>query len=212
MKKITFEKLVAERDVFLNDNANLDHVVITGNNNVLISAPHGVEQTRNGKSKVYEPGSVTTGLYLQKQTGSFFIAKTKNNNDDANYDEQSSYKDSIKDLIRADKIKYIIDLHGLAETRECEINLGINGGKNVSNNIELFNDLNTSLMASGFNVFIDEPFSGGDKTISGSLKNEFCDIWTIQIEIRCDITNKKENFEHYKTLLKVLENWIGKIK
>lgn len=212
MKKITFEKLVAERDSFLNDNANLDHVVITGNNNILISAPHGVEQTRNGKSKVYEPGSVTTGLYLQKQTGSFFIAKTKNNNDDANYDEQSSYKDSIKDLIRADKIKYIIDLHGLAETRECEINLGISGGKNVSNNIELFNDLSTSLMASGFNVFIDEPFSGGDKTISGSLKNEFCDIWTIQIEIRCDITNKKENFEHYKTLLKVLENWMGKIQ
>ena len=212
MKKITFEKLVAERDFFLNDNANLDHVVITGNNKILISAPHGVEQTRNGKSKVYEPGSVTTGLYLQKQTGSFFIAKTKNNNDDANYDEQSSYKDSIKDLIRADKIKYIIDLHGLAETRECEINLGISGGKNVSNNIELFNDLNTSLMASGFNVLIDEPFSGGDKTISGSLKNEFFDIWTIQIEIRCDITNKKENFEHYKTLLKVLENWMGKIQ
>lgn len=212
MKKITFGELVAERDSFLNDNANLDHVVITGNNNILISAPHGVEQTRNGKSKVYEPGSVTTGLYLQKQTGSFFIAKTKSNNDDANYDEQSSYKDSIKDLIRADKIKYIIDLHGLAETRECEINLGISGGKNVSSDIELFNDLNNSLMASGFNVFIDEPFSGGDKTISGSLKNEFCDIWTIQIEIRCDITNKKENFEHYKTLLKVLENWIGKIQ
>ena len=199
MKKITFEKLVVERDSFLNDNANLDHVVITGNNNVLISAPHGVEQTRNGKSKVYEPGSVTTGLYLQKQTGSFFIAKT-------------SYKDSIKDLIRADKIKYIIDLHGLAETRECEINLGISGGKNVSNNIELFNDLNNSLITSGFNVFIDEPFSGGDKTISGSLKNEFYDIWSIQIEIRCDITNKKENFEHYKTLLKVLENWMGKIQ
>ena len=212
MKKITFEKLVDERNIFLNDNANLDHIVITGKNNVLISAPHGVEQTRNSNPKVHELGSITTGLYLQKQTGSFLIAKTKNNNDDANYDEQSSYKDSIKELIRADKIKYIIDLHGLAEARECEINLGISGGKNVSNNIELFNDLSTSLMASGFNVFIDEPFSGGDKTISGSLKNEFYDIWTIQIEIRCDITNKKENFEHYKTLLKVLENWMGKIQ
>ena len=51
----------------------------------------------------------------------------------------------------------------------------------------------------------------GQQTISGSINNEF-NIWTLQVEINCTITNKKENFERYKKLLNILTGWLKTIK
>jgi N-formylglutamate amidohydrolase len=105
----------------------------------------------------------------------------------------------------------LIDFHGLASNRDCDINLGTHIGKNIHNNLDLFNNLNNLLINNGFNVSIDQPFMAGKQTISGSINNEF-NIWTLQIEINCAITNKKENFERYKKLLTILNNWINTIK
>lgn len=212
MKNLTFNKFVNERKIFLEENLKKDHVTIFGKNNILISAPHGVSQVRLEKYKVHEIGSLATALYLQKQTNCFLIAKTKNNNDDANFDEKSEYKNSIRKLIKNQNIKYILDFHGLAAHRDCDVNLGINFGENIKNNIEIFDKLNMLLENNGFKVSIDQPFTGGGKTISGTFAKEFCNVWTIQIEINCAITNKKENFEKNKKLLNVFETWIKTIK
>ena len=80
----------------MNQNKEKDHVVLKGKNNVLISAPHGVSQVRLGKYKYSEIGSLTTALYLFENSNCFLIAKTQNNNDDANFDEKSKYKNSIE--------------------------------------------------------------------------------------------------------------------
>ena len=93
--KYTFNQLHNERISFLEVNKNKDNFVINGHNNILLSAPHGVSQVRLGKPKHSEIGSLTTALFLQKHTDCFLIAKTKNNCDDANFDEKSKYKDNI---------------------------------------------------------------------------------------------------------------------
>ncbi|MGN1201115.1 MAG: hypothetical protein ACI4R8_02495 [Candidatus Caccovivens sp.] len=210
-KVISFEKLHETRKSFRKDNSNKDHIVVKGTNNILISAPHGVSQIRLGKHKASEIGSLATALYLKEHTKSFLIAKTRNNNDDANFDEISEYKNSIKSLINNQNIKYIVDIHGLASNRNCDINLGTHLGRNIQNDINSFNLLNEKLINSGFKVNIDQPFMAGSKTICGSVKNEFPNIWTIQIEIICNLTNRKENFERYKKLLDVLVEWINLI-
>ena len=53
---------------------------------------------------------------------------------------------------------------------------------------------------------------GGSKTISGSTKEQFNDLWTIQIEINCKLTNKKENVYKLKELLYTLIQWINTLK
>ncbi len=199
------------RKGFINDNKNKDHAIITGNNNILISAPHGVSQVRLGRFKCAEIGSLATALRLKDTTDCYLIAKTKNNNDDANFDVKSKYKDSIRKLIKNNNIKYIIDFHGLAQNRECDVNLGTHLGKNIENNEIIFEALKKDLENNHFNVSVDQPFMGGNPTISGTMKNEFKHIWTLQIEINCGITNKKENFEKFKTLLLILQNWIKKL-
>ena len=211
MNNISFTKLHKNRISFLKENSNYDHAILTGRNNILISAPHGVSQVRLGKYKYSEIGSLTTAIYLHNNCDCFLIAKTQNNNDDANFDTISKYKSSIEKLIKEKKIKYIIDIHGLSAKRNCDINLGTHLGNNIKNNEELFNRLLYSLQDNGFTTNIDQPFMANSNTISSSMSNKFPDIWTLQIEINCDITNNKAYFEKYKALLNILIDWIKSI-
>ena len=211
MDTFNFKKLHDVRRKFVQENAKRDHVVLNGEKNVLISAPHGVSQVRLGMLKFKEIGSLTTALYLQKSTNCFLIAKTKNNNDDANFDEHSNYRKELNRLVKKNNFKYLIDIHGLARSRECDVNLGINLGKNIETNLHIFETLKTMLENSGFIVSVDNPFRAGSRTIAGGTKAKFPKTWTIQIEINSSITNYVENFEKYKKLLIVFKNWINSL-
>ena len=212
MEKLSFNKFNKIRNSLLNKHKDKDHIVIKGLNNILISAPHGVSQVRLGKYKAPEIGSLSTAIYLQQQTNCFLIAKTQNNYDDANFDEDSLYKKTISSLIHKNDIKYILDFHGLAAHRDCDINLGTHLGQNIKNNPQLLNSLHEKLIENDFKVSIDQPFMGGSRTISGTMINKFNNIWTIQIEINCAITNRKENFDLNIKLLNTLIDWIKTIK
>ncbi len=206
---MNFEELHKNRKTFLLKNANKDNVIIPGERNILISAPHGVSQVRLGKPKHAEIGSLTTSLYLQKATGCYFIAKTKNNFDDANFDENSIYKRNLFDLIENKNINYVIDFHGVASFRSCDVNLGTNFGRNIEKNIPLFDNLVKSLRDNGFIVEIDQPFNASYNSISSSVKKKFVNSWTLQVEINYAITNNRKNFIKFQKLLEIFENWLN---
>lgn len=211
MRRIGFDRLHAERKIFLKENCNKDYVVLEGRNNVLLSAPHGVSQVRLGKFKFSEIGSLAMALQLKRNTDCHMIAKTKNNCDDANFDENCEYRLALRDYVRKNNIKYIIDIHGLDSKRECDVNLGIHLGKNIEKDEAAFQRLEKLLRQENFAVAVDQPFMGGNKTIAGGMKNEVPDLWTIQIEINCAITNKRENIEKFNRLLGIFLCWIESI-
>ncbi len=122
-QKFSLSNIINTRRRFLKENITTDHVVKTTNSCILISAPHGVTQIREGKPKYAEIGSLTAALFLSHTCQTNFIAKTKTNNDDANYDLSSPYKESIKNLVKNSYIKYVLDFHGLAKFRPMHINL-----------------------------------------------------------------------------------------
>ena len=121
---------------------------------------------------------------------------------------QSEYKNKIKYLISACGVKCIVDIHGLRKNVDCDINLGINLGNNIKNDTEKFDVLVSELKRAGFSVSIDQPFKGGEKTIAGFFAKNY-NVWTIQIEINCGITNEsRNNFKANKlmeTLTKVFK-------
>lgn len=164
----TYTQLHLNRKAFMNANKNNDHFTIDNNSNILISAPHGVSQIRLGKYKAKEIGSITTALYLCKTNNTDLIAKTQSNNDDANWDEISDYKESIRNIVNKNKTKYLIDIHGLSSKRSEDINLGIHLGKNIEYNISAFDNLYNRFIKENFIVCIDKPFMAGHRTISRS--------------------------------------------
>lgn len=210
--KLSFYGLLEKRQKFFRDNGNKDHVVLNGTNSVLLSAPHGVYQVRLGKLKHNEPGSATLALWLQNITNSFLIVKTQNNGDDANFDENCPYRNSISNIITKNKIKYVMDFHGMDKKRPWDINLGSHLGYNIENNVQIFNDLEKELVDQGFSVAIDNPFMAQHHTISSFAKQKFKDIWSLQIEVNCAITNEKKNFDKFEKLVKILEKWIRELK
>lgn len=209
---MNFNKFKNLRINFLKENCLKDHVVFEGSKSVLLSAPHGISQVRLGKNKVAEIGTIPTTIYLKNKCDCFAIIKSKNNFDDANFDQVSKYKTDIDKLVEKQKIKHLIDIHGLAANRPFDVNLGINFGKSIEVDTALFDKLVEILKTAGFVVSIDQPFSGGTNTVSGSTKTKHPNIWTIQIEINSAITNRPENIEKLNRMLDCLTRFINLIK
>lgn len=198
----------AKRKAFIKANKAKSFTVVEGKRRVLISAPHGVWQVRLGKGKWPEAGSLAIALYVAEKTESFLIAKTKCDFDDANFDDPSDYKNEVYRLIAENRIKYVIDFHGLAHNRGIDVNLGTHIGKNVEVNKRLFNSLKADLEKE-FVVSVDNPFMGSVRTVSSSVKNTFPEIWSLQIEVDWEITDKKKNVERFKRLTEILISFIN---
>ena len=194
---MSYAKIHANRINFMRANQNEDFAFNSGSNEIIISAPHGVPQLRLGKNKVAEIGSLAAALFLKEKHDTYFIAKTKNNFDDANFDIDCPYKKKVNEVFNNREVKYLLDFHGLAPQRECDVNLGTHLGKNIETDPELFDSLLKILQANDFKVEVDQPFMGGKSTISGYIKNFHDDAWTIQIEVNCKITNNKDNYEKF---------------
>lgn len=205
---VDFYTLHNNRRSFIRQNIVNDHIVLVGKNKVLLSAPHGVSQVRLGRKKAREIGSITTALYLKESTNCFLIAKTRNNFDDANFDEKSAYKDDLVRVLKENNVEYLLDIHGLAENRGIDINLGTNFGANIKGKEIAFDNLYNDFKKNGFIVTVDNPFMAGGNTIASFGKKKIDDLFFLQIEINCGITNKIENFDKYKKVLEILKNWI----
>ena len=141
MEKLNLNRVKSIRRRVLEKFKDQDSVYFEGRNNILLSAPHGVAQTRLGKHKVAELGTIPTGWILAEKTKCHLVIKTQNNFDDANFDENCEYRKRLAQIIKEKNIKYLIDIHGLAKKRNMDINIGTNFGNNVKNNPMLFEHL-----------------------------------------------------------------------
>lgn len=202
-----YRKYISNYRKIIKKSKNKEIIYFEGNNNILISVPHGVAQIRLGRLKYPERSTVPFAIELHNRTKSHLIIKNKCNNDDANFDENSSYKDEIMNNIC--NFNYLIDIHGLSEKREMDINLGTNIGFNIDRNPVVFDNLLNKLSINNFSYTIDQPFRGGGTTISGTFSKY---LWTLQIEVNKKITAYKENSQKLEILLNILEEWINEIK
>lgn len=209
MKTRNFKKLHYARREFISLHNTNDHTTILNENSkVLISCPHAVSQVRNGIRKYSEIGAAAIALELNYRTNSNFIIKTKNNFDDANFDINSPYKQSVLGIIKKYDVKYFLDFHGLGKHREMDINLGCNFGLNIAPNEHAFNSLVTMLTKNGFTVSVDTPFKAGLHTVSNFVR-ENASIYALQIEVNCAISNEQKNSEKLKLLIDIFEDYIN---
>ena len=102
------------------------YVIEPGRVPVMLSAPHAVNQTREGASK---PGEYLTGAivrYVARMTGAHAIFATRSCGRDPNYDaaDDNPYQQALTDHVREHGIRVLIDLHGCAATRPFAAEMG----------------------------------------------------------------------------------------
>lgn len=208
-KEFDFKGYVRRRKKFIASNKKKSFVILDGDGKFMLSAPHAVRQVRLGRGKFAEPNTLALALAVREKVNVPLIAKTACFNDDANFDLLCPYRHELKDYINEHNIKYLIDIHSLAEQREQDINLGVNFGMNIAPDEKMFDFLQKEFAQKGFKVFIDNPFNGGARTISSFISKE-CGIWTMQLEINCKFLLKEENVEWLIKIISVLVDAIDR--
>ncbi len=179
----TFKKY----ELFFLEHHETSYELLEGSGVVMVSAPHSVEQTRNGNIKYAEPQTGVLAKMLHEKLNCPVIYKTSNCNDDANFDEHSLYKNALIEYVTKNNIKFVLDLHQLAPSREVMIDIGTGKFKNIDSidyvNIVLkaFSKQNIGL------IQIDTPFDASYPFTVSSYVSKKCGIPCLQIEMNSNI-------------------------
>ncbi len=159
-------------------------VIEKGDIKIMLSAPHSVNHFRNGKVKSREINTDTLLKMIKERLDINIIYKTNSENEDANYDEVSKYRDTLVEYIRDENIKLLLDIHGMRCSRKEDICIGTAHGKNTKGREDIVEEMVRVFNKYGYkNVSIDEPFSAKNPNCVSTNISYRCDIPAFQIEI-----------------------------
>ena len=184
--------------------------IIKGKEKVILSAPHSVLHIREDSIRPRETRTGDIVKKLSTRCKVYSIYKIKNEYNDANWDEKCKYKETLKKVIENEKIKALIDIHGMAAYREQDICIGINDGKNIYGKDKLVEYMINTFNKYGFkNVTIDKPFAAKNENCVSTYIAKKCKIPTFQIEINLKYRSEKyKEFMYYNNLLNAINGII----
>lgn len=171
------ESLPGERDFVLED----------GNSKIILSAPHTVEQLREGKIKASERRTGVIIMLLKQLLACPIIYKTRNENNDANYDEESSYRNELVKFIKEKEAGCVLDFHISAPSRPYSVDIGTGYGENICSRNDLQEIIVNGLKKNYERITVDAVFSASNPNTVSATVGKKAKIPAFQIEINWDI-------------------------
>lgn len=206
--------------------------ICEGIGSIMVSAPHAVNQFREGSVKWADRYTGGIAMHLHEITGCPIICASKFNNSDPNYDPIGSneYQDTLKDFVELNDIKFLIDLHGAAQSRGYAMEMGTAPEQNPMETIEYeedpslhqykyIADLIKNLFENKFAVLDNEKkevwknviFDAGDQNTVTKFITENTSTAGIQLEINALYRNP-ENIKECNALIEGLIELIEKLR
>jgi len=193
--------------------SNPSFFITKGSRPILLSAPHSVNHPRGGTIKRADVFTGSLAMILSSITDSSAIVQGRTSQEDPNHDLAGPYKSELKKLVRGNNIRFVLDLHGLAEDREMELAIGTGLGKDDAASEEIM-AIRAALVACaerhGFlKIMADgaEYNAGRLGTIASYVRRE-CGIPGLQLEIRKDYRSPRENPEKAARLTDFLKEFL----
>jgi hypothetical protein len=99
---------------------------IKGTIPILISAPHGAKHYRTRESRWKEEDAYTAALAIKlgRLTGAHVMYVKNRAEEDPNHDIGTRYKEFLKKVVKEDRIKFVLDLHGAGRSRPFKVDVG----------------------------------------------------------------------------------------
>lgn len=177
---------------------NTSFKLTKGKGQVLISAPHGARSFRNSRDEIWhEEDEYTAGMgFLLNEITDVhsIVTVNKNNEFDPNYKEDNPYKETIRQFVEQNDIKFILDLHGAAFESEFLsknqlIDLGAAGNPPVSIEPTIFNKIRAIIEKRlGRGVTERKGKQGFDADIKNRTITNYCyrlkGVSSLQIEMK----------------------------
>lgn len=183
--------------------------VLSGNNKILISAPHSVNQIRGEDVRDAEKFTGAITRYLANATNSFGIFEVFTHAD-PNNDSNHLYKNAVLNLINSYNIKLLLDIHSSSFSDDTDIDIVTNLRQSLCGNDNLIDKF--KVLAMKYDIKVDEknkPNEEKDNEIIG-ISSLICGIPSIRIVINkknlesdgneviiCKICNLLEDFISY---------------
>ena len=113
-------------DNHYNGNGQTAFFIKEGRIPIMVSAPHAVNQFREGQVKWADKYTGGIAGYLHEVTGCHLICSSMFTKSDPNYDppEENRYQDALEDYVKDHKIAVLLDLHGATKKREYAVEIG----------------------------------------------------------------------------------------
>ncbi len=151
---------------------------------VMLSAPHCVNHLRAGKVKLKEINTDVLIKKIKEKVDISIIYKTESENEDANWDKVSNYKQKAERFVKDNEVKLFLDIHGMDCSRKEDICIGTAHGSNVKGREDILKLLENTFKINGYkNTTIDEPFSANNPNCVSTYVSRNCNIPAFQIEI-----------------------------
>ena len=101
---------------------------------ILVSAPHAVTQTREGKDKRTEILTGALALWLHEEAGVHVFCRARSDGHDPNFDafEENAYQRELVRYCLEHRISCVLDLHGAASDRGFGADIGTGGKEHLS--------------------------------------------------------------------------------
>lgn len=188
-------------------------MIFNGEIPILLSAPHSVEQTREGKLKYGEGRTAPLVQFLHEKNGCFSVFKTMNLNDDANYDDKNYYKEELINIIRKYNIKLLLDLHIMAPNREHNIDIGTGFGVNILHRDDLLELVKRNFALDSIDrVRVDYMFNASfENTVSATISRE-CQIPCFQFEMNWKLLDDTSKDNKLTNIINIISNIIEEFK
>lgn len=214
MKDLTFEYMnKLEKEFTLNNYNGIkteeeSFKVLKGSVPILLSAPHSIDQLREGTIKHRELFSGTLCKLIQQSSDCYAIYKYHNDKIDDNFILHTRYKEEIGKIIKQEDIELVIDIHGMLGStsykyRGYDIELGTDDGRNLLGKTHISKQMKNVFNKYGVEkVAIDKKFKASrEYTIAKYVSKNF-NTPAIQVEISGDFRNPiNYELENVKKLL-----------
>ena len=185
-----------------------DYKYKSGTIPVLISAPHSVKQYRNNTYKEADAYTGALAKTLHKTTGAHVIYKTKVKGDENYTINETAYRKKIKNIVKNNDIKVIIDLHGMSSHRKSYIDIGTGNSSNINllGQNYILSLIKSSLSSTNYSV--NKYFKGGGPNTISTYCSKNLGVPTVQFEIngKYRSTDSKKFTYMVNTLTKAINN------
>ena len=187
-------------------------IYVKGEVPILISAPHSCVHERMGKPKRQELYTGALSVMLHSLTGCHATYANRVLKKDPNYYDDSSYKTKLGEIVKANDIKFLIDLHGTGSQKDHDVYPGVGVDEEfLLDSHDYLEELENAALLNEISIGSLDLFPAAKQMTVTKYAARVLGIPSVQLEINRGLREPEKAPQDFIKLIKFLRDFIEKL-